>query len=49
RFANTGSKEEQIPGMDLNKAYRWARGVDHARIGLAGTTAGLAMTCATNR
>jgi hypothetical protein len=42
RFANTGSKEEQIPGMDLNKAYRWARGVDHARIGLVGTTAGFA-------
>jgi hypothetical protein len=42
RFANTGSKEEQIPGMDLDKAYRWARGVDHARIGLAGTTAGFA-------
>jgi hypothetical protein len=42
RFANTGSKEEQIPGMDLNKAYRWARGVEGARIGLAGTTAGFA-------
>jgi len=42
RFANTGSKEEQIPGMDLNKAYRWARGIDHARIGLVGTTAGFA-------
>jgi hypothetical protein len=42
RFANAGSKEEQIPGMDLNRAYRWARGVDHARIGLAGTTAGFA-------
>jgi hypothetical protein len=42
RFANTGSKEEQIPGMDLNKAYRWARDVDYARIGLAGTTAGFA-------
>jgi hypothetical protein len=42
RFANTGSKEEQIPGMDLNKAYRWARDVDHARIGLVGTTAGFA-------
>jgi hypothetical protein len=42
RFANTGSKEEQIPGMDLDKAYRWARGVDHARIGLVGTTAGFA-------
>jgi hypothetical protein len=42
RFANTGAKEEQIPGMDLNKAYRWTRGIDHARIGLAGTTAGFA-------
>jgi hypothetical protein len=42
RFANAGSKEEQIPGMDLSKAYRWARGVDHARIGLVGTTAGFA-------
>jgi hypothetical protein len=42
RFANTGSKEEQIPGMHLNKAYRWARGVHHARIGLVGTTAGFA-------
>jgi hypothetical protein len=42
RFANTGSKEEQIPGMDLNKAYRWARGVEGARIGLVGTTAGFA-------
>jgi hypothetical protein len=42
RFANAGSKEEQIPGMDLNKAYRWARGIHHSRIGLAGTTAGFA-------
>jgi hypothetical protein len=42
RFSNTGSKEEQIPGMDLNKAYRWARDVDHARIGLVGTTSGFA-------
>jgi hypothetical protein len=42
RFANAGSEEEQIPGMDLNRAYRWARDVDHARIGLAGTTAGFA-------
>lgn len=42
RFANAGSKEEQIPGMDLNRAYRWARGVEGARIGLAGTTAGFA-------
>ncbi|HMI80280.1 MAG TPA: hypothetical protein VK480_00685 [Solirubrobacterales bacterium] len=40
RFANTGSADEQIPGMDLNAAYRWARGVEDARIGLAGTTAG---------
>jgi len=42
RFANTGSKDEQIPGMDLNSAYRWARDVDHSRIGLVGTTAGFA-------
>jgi hypothetical protein len=42
RFANAGSRDEQIPGMDLNKAYRWARDVDHARIGLVGTTAGFA-------
>jgi predicted membrane channel-forming protein YqfA (hemolysin III family) len=42
RYANTGLEEEQIPGMDLNKAYRWARDVDHASIGLAGTTAGFA-------
>jgi hypothetical protein len=42
RFANTGSKEDQIPGMGLDGAYRWARDVDHARIGLAGTTAGFA-------
>jgi hypothetical protein len=42
RFANAGAKEEQIPGMDLSRAYRWARDVDHARIGLAGTTAGFA-------
>jgi hypothetical protein len=26
--------------MDLDSAYSWARGVSHARIGLAGTTAG---------
>jgi hypothetical protein len=42
RFANAGSKEEQIPGMDLDKAYRWARDVEGARIGLAGATAGFA-------
>ena len=28
--------------MDLDDAYRWARGVRDARIGLAGTTAGFA-------
>ena len=39
RFANEVAAES-IPGMDLDSAYRWARGVDHARIGLAGTTAG---------
>jgi len=42
RFANDGSAEERIPGMDLDSAYRWARGVEDARIGLAGTTAGFA-------
>jgi hypothetical protein len=31
-----------IPGMSLDSAYRWARGVEDARIGLAGTTAGFA-------
>jgi hypothetical protein len=39
RFANRVA-DERIPGMDLDSAYTWARGVDHARIGLAGTTAG---------
>jgi predicted membrane channel-forming protein YqfA (hemolysin III family) len=29
-----------IPDMDLDSAYLWARDVDNARIGLAGTTAG---------
>jgi predicted membrane channel-forming protein YqfA (hemolysin III family) len=42
RFANAGIADEQIPGMNLNSAYRWARDVDGARIGLAGTTAGFA-------
>ena len=32
--------DERIPGMDLDSAYRWARGSEDARIGLAGTTAG---------
>jgi hypothetical protein len=39
RFANT-DPEASIPGMHLDAAYRWARNVDDARIGLAGTTAG---------
>ena len=42
RFANDGTAEERIPGMHLDSAYRWARGVEDARIGLAGTTAGFA-------
>jgi hypothetical protein len=42
RFANEGSAEDSIPGMHLDSAYRWARGVEDARIGLAGTTAGFA-------
>jgi hypothetical protein len=42
RFANEGSAEERIPGMHLDHAYRWARGVEDARIGLAGTSAGFA-------
>jgi hypothetical protein len=42
RFANDGTADEQIPGMHLNSAYRWARDVEDARIGLAGTTAGFA-------
>ena len=42
RFANEGTAEERIPGMHLDSAYRWARGVEDSRIGLAGTTAGFA-------
>jgi len=42
RFANDGPADERIPGMRLDSAYRWARDVEDARIGLAGTTAGLA-------
>jgi hypothetical protein len=42
RFANEGTADERIPGMHLDSAYRWARGVEDARIGLAGTTAGFA-------
>jgi hypothetical protein len=39
RFANADSATA-IPGMHLDSAYRWARDVEGARIGLAGTTAG---------
>ena len=39
RFANA-NPATGIPGMDLDSAYRWARDVGDARIGLAGTTAG---------
>lgn len=39
RFANA-DPDTSIPGMDLDSAYRWARGVEGSRIGLAGTTAG---------
>jgi hypothetical protein len=41
RFANA-SAGESIPGMDLDSAYSWARGIRDSRIGLAGTTAGFA-------
>lgn len=39
RFLNA-DPEASIPGMHLDSAYRWARGVSDARIGLAGTSAG---------
>ena len=39
RFANE-DPATAIPGMDLDSSYRWARRVEGARIGLAGTTAG---------
>jgi hypothetical protein len=39
RFRND-DPERAIPGMGLDSAYRWARGVEDARIGLAGTTVG---------
>jgi hypothetical protein len=42
RFANAGAVDKRVPGMDLDGAYRWARDVNHSRIGLAGTTAGFA-------
>jgi hypothetical protein len=41
RFANL-TAATSIPGMSLDDAYRWVRGVRDARIGLAGTTAGFA-------
>ena len=41
RFRNEVAAES-IPGMHLDSAYRWARGLEDARIGLAGTTAGFA-------
>ncbi len=39
RFRNA-DPARSVPGMGLDSAYRWARGVEDARIGLAGTTAG---------
>ncbi len=39
RFRNDVAASS-IPGMSLDSAYRWGRGVTDARIGLAGTTAG---------
>lgn len=39
RYLNA-DPDTAIPGMDLDSAYRWARGVEGARVGLAGTTAG---------
>jgi hypothetical protein len=39
RFLNADA-QASIPGMHLDSAYRWARGVSNSRIGLAGTTAG---------
>ena len=41
RFRNEVA-DESIPGMPLDSAYRWARGLEGARIGLAGTSAGFA-------
>jgi hypothetical protein len=42
RFANDGAAGERIPGMHLDGAYHWARGLEDTRIGLAGTSAGFA-------
>jgi hypothetical protein len=41
RFRNEVA-DESIPGMSFDSAYRWARDVGDARIGLAGTSAGFA-------
>ena len=41
RFRNEVAAES-IPGMNLDSAYRWARGLEDRRIGLAGTSAGFA-------
>src|SRR4029077_4461065 len=41
RFRN-GVADESIPGMHLDSAHRWARGIEGARIGLVGTSAGFA-------
>jgi hypothetical protein len=41
RFRNEVAAES-IPGMHLDSAYRWARDIEDARIGLAGTSAGFA-------
>jgi predicted membrane channel-forming protein YqfA (hemolysin III family) len=41
RFANL-TAATSVPGMDLDDPYRWARGIEDSRIGLAGTTAGFA-------
>jgi hypothetical protein len=41
RFRNEVA-DESIPGMHLDSAYRWARDVEDARIGLVGTSAGFA-------
>jgi hypothetical protein len=41
RFANV-SAATSVPGMGLDKAYAWSRGIHDSRIGLVGTTAGFA-------
>jgi hypothetical protein len=41
RFRNEVAAES-IPGMNLDSAYRWARGIGDSHIGLAGTSAGFA-------